>query len=371
MVDFGDPWYREVNFHPPIGSDKEVLLEAIKRNGFSLQYCSESERADRDIVLAAVRQNGAALESASRELKADKEIVLEAMMTSDLALGFACPALKSDKDFMLEVVRLDGWALKCASQRLRSDKDLAIRAVRQDGLALRFASEGLRADREVVLEAVTQHGFALKFASDQLKGDYDVVFQAVRRFGLAWTFASSELQNDQDLLLIAGRRKRKDDRVFCSGGDLEDALRQRKGRGAVACAIAARGDDAPVLSVRLARISPTECEAQTGQEGNQEGLPQSSASTKPRLQCDVSMLSGLSFQFQVMDCRCTDENGTTWPGPTLTYLARRLVEELPKHSEVKNVQRVFINFIVSDDSDAIAVSAWDWDRQLSDYLPKA
>ena len=57
---------------------KESVLEAVKRNGWALQYASDKLKADRKIVLEAVKQNGEVLQFASKELKADRKVVLEA-----------------------------------------------------------------------------------------------------------------------------------------------------------------------------------------------------------------------------------------------------------------------------------------------------
>ena len=54
--------------------DKEVVLKAVKKNGFSLKYASEELKKDKEVVLEAVKQNGHSLQYASEELKKDKEI---------------------------------------------------------------------------------------------------------------------------------------------------------------------------------------------------------------------------------------------------------------------------------------------------------
>ena len=51
------------------------MLEAVKQNGYALEYASAALKDDREIVLEAVKQNGLALYSASAALQRDREIV--------------------------------------------------------------------------------------------------------------------------------------------------------------------------------------------------------------------------------------------------------------------------------------------------------
>jgi len=59
--------------------DKEVVLAAVKENGYALLYASEGMKNDKEVVLAAVKQNGNALQYASEGMKNVKEVVLAAV----------------------------------------------------------------------------------------------------------------------------------------------------------------------------------------------------------------------------------------------------------------------------------------------------
>ena len=55
--------------------EKNVVLEAVKRNGLALQYASQELKGDRSVVLEAVKQNGLALQYVSPKLlQDDKEV---------------------------------------------------------------------------------------------------------------------------------------------------------------------------------------------------------------------------------------------------------------------------------------------------------
>lgn len=55
--------------------DKEIVLEAIKQNGFLLGCASEELRGDKEVVLEAIKQDGYFLELASDELLRDREMI--------------------------------------------------------------------------------------------------------------------------------------------------------------------------------------------------------------------------------------------------------------------------------------------------------
>ena len=56
-------------------------MEAVKR-GDVLEYASEEMRNDKEIVMTAVKLNGYQLKNASDLLKNDREIVMEAVKTT-------------------------------------------------------------------------------------------------------------------------------------------------------------------------------------------------------------------------------------------------------------------------------------------------
>ena len=75
------------------GSDRQVILEAVKQNGCALGYASEKLRNDPDVVMAAVEQYGCALKYASEELKNELKIVLKAIKNDEDALEWVSQEL--------------------------------------------------------------------------------------------------------------------------------------------------------------------------------------------------------------------------------------------------------------------------------------
>ena len=114
-------------------NDKEMVLFAVSHGSaphqcdpdIILRYASEAIRADKDVVLAAVRRNGWSLEYASEELKADKDVVLVATINNSWSLTYASPALRADKEFVIELVKRAGeCALRYVDEALQNDADV-------------------------------------------------------------------------------------------------------------------------------------------------------------------------------------------------------------------------------------------------------
>eukprot|EP00971_Amphidinium_carterae_P254482 5052185-Amphidinium_carterae.1 len=80
-------------------SDHEIVLAAVRQDGFALHFAAESCKNDREIVLAAVQQNGCALEDAAESCRSDRGIVLAAVQNHIIGLLFASDALLEDTSF--------------------------------------------------------------------------------------------------------------------------------------------------------------------------------------------------------------------------------------------------------------------------------
>ena len=120
----GDPLYcapeaiRKVHLAP---DDRAVVLAAVQRNGYALEFASDTLRNDREVVLAAVHKNGDALEFASDTLRNDRALVLAAFQQNGCALEFASAALCDDPEIVLSAIQQNGSALKYASSKIRTN----------------------------------------------------------------------------------------------------------------------------------------------------------------------------------------------------------------------------------------------------------
>jgi hypothetical protein len=86
--------------------DQEIVIEAVRQNGWALRHAAEHLRGDREIVIEAVRQNGWALRHAAEHLRGDREIVFEAVRKEGWALEYAAAHLRDDGSFLYALIEL-------------------------------------------------------------------------------------------------------------------------------------------------------------------------------------------------------------------------------------------------------------------------
>lgn len=125
--------------------DEDVVLEAIKQNGFDLRYASDNLKSCRRFVLEAIRVGGGwVLKNASKELKADKGFALEAIRIHPFAFEYLTDSLRGDADVVLEAVRQDGWTLKYAAGQVISNKEVVLEACRPETSSIDYASRKIQ-----------------------------------------------------------------------------------------------------------------------------------------------------------------------------------------------------------------------------------
>jgi len=82
-------------------SDHEIVITAVTRYGYMLEYAAPALKSDRDIVLTAIRSDARdAYKSAAPELRADREIILAAVTKDKYALEDVPPELQSDSEIV-------------------------------------------------------------------------------------------------------------------------------------------------------------------------------------------------------------------------------------------------------------------------------
>ncbi|EFC36692.1 predicted protein [Naegleria gruberi] len=262
-------------------ADKEIVLSAANSPGFYFLYAAESLRSDRDFVLEIVKKKGDSLRDVSPQFKKDREIVYDAVK-SGRALQYADPIfwkdreiatlavskdahslssltdLKEDREFILNCIsgannfftfldyvnsslandndfidelldiqckysnamwysKEDFKALNASRQKrivnidpacfenishdeLKTDRQLILDCILSERKVLENLNEEFRNDRELIRLAVKQHYGALEYASDELKNDRELVLEAILFDSTNFTFASKELRMDTEIL---------------------------------------------------------------------------------------------------------------------------------------------------------------------------
>ncbi|KAG2382702.1 hypothetical protein C9374_005282 [Naegleria lovaniensis] len=129
--------------------DKEIVLNAVKNNGLSLQYAHSSLQCDREIVLAAVKQNGEALEFASEELRKDSEIIREAILQNGKALDYVCG--KIDKPLIILAAKTHYQLAESIDRDLLNDDDIALEMLQCNSYDFRNMDKRIRYNRNYYL----------------------------------------------------------------------------------------------------------------------------------------------------------------------------------------------------------------------------
>ncbi|EFC44500.1 predicted protein [Naegleria gruberi] len=181
---------------------RDIVLKAVKQNGYALDYANESFKRDRELVLEAIKQNGYALRYADDSLRKDRKFVLEAVKLNGDVIS-TDESFKKDKQIALAAVKQNGNTLEQVDESLRRDKQIVMEAVKQNGEVLRYADDSLRKDRKIVLEAVKQNSTAFYYADETLTKDREIVLEALKQDGELYLFIDESLLQDRDIILEA------------------------------------------------------------------------------------------------------------------------------------------------------------------------
>mmetsp|Transcript_82939 Transcript_82939/g.173655 ORF Transcript_82939/g.173655 Transcript_82939/m.173655 type:complete len:407 (-) Transcript_82939:11-1231(-) len=344
-------------------------------------HSSEALRDDVTAVRAALSVDGRLLQVCSERLKDDFHITLAALDCTGRALQYASPKFQANKDLVTVAVQRYGGALEHAVDSLRDDTDVVREAVKSTASGLKFSSSRHRASKEIVMLAVKTFPHALEFADEALRADRDVVFAALDKQAsnpegpdAAFCFASAQLKKDKDFVLRAVRSDRKRGREFYKQADqsLQDEVSWLRMWGASRSVLACRGDVAPVVTISLT-VAASKLR---GQDYEDEGFT-----------CEASLLSGKTFTCHVAEPAtlqtttfpgsnphtsktCKDTNskfGKTTTKLKMNDVAKAVLLAFPQQGQARRPQRVFLVSTMGD-REPVAVDAWDWDRQISDYL---
>ena len=134
---------------PPPLPPPPSLPPAVTQDGGSLGSVPDGFEIDREIATIALSQAGNGLETLSRrggELAADAELVMLAVKSDGYALEWAGDLLKDSFDVVMAAVTNDGYALKYASETLRANDEIIKAAVAENADAAEFAIRGDEAE---------------------------------------------------------------------------------------------------------------------------------------------------------------------------------------------------------------------------------
>mmetsp|Transcript_29981 Transcript_29981/g.54621 ORF Transcript_29981/g.54621 Transcript_29981/m.54621 type:complete len:318 (+) Transcript_29981:159-1112(+) len=147
-------WWLLQDAPAELKADKEIVMNAVRCNGRSLEHCADCMQSDREVVLAAVAQDGIALKFVHESLRGDREVVLQAVSHSGGALHWASDEMKADREVVMRAVRKEGGALECASEELRGQADIVETAIKTKREMLQFATPELLMNGDFLLNCL-------------------------------------------------------------------------------------------------------------------------------------------------------------------------------------------------------------------------
>ncbi|MFZ2719188.1 MAG: DUF4116 domain-containing protein [Candidatus Absconditicoccaceae bacterium] len=201
-------------------NDKDVLMAAIENSNTSsksecpLEYASDKLKDDENIVLSAVKKNGYNIKYASEKLKDNKEMVLAAINENPHALEYVSDRLKDDENIVLQAIVSNGYAFKHASEKLKNNKNFILSIIEKTKTSEIFTNIGnkLRDDKEIFLEFISRGGstfYVLNGIPIKLQNDRTIAMSIVEHpcfFGPhkpSFHYLSDQFKNDKEIFLTA------------------------------------------------------------------------------------------------------------------------------------------------------------------------
>eukprot|EP01080_Neovahlkampfia_damariscottae_P006713 gene6713-10878_t len=133
---------------------KKAALKLIKDYPGGLCFCSDQMKSDPEIVLEAVKIDGLSIEFACPEQKKNKEILEAAIKQNPESIRWLPIELMLDEEFMIKIISLNGEILKHLDEKYKKNKTIALSAVKSSENGFEFISNELKMDRDVLLEAI-------------------------------------------------------------------------------------------------------------------------------------------------------------------------------------------------------------------------
>ena len=141
-------------------SEKETLMESVKKNWRCILYADSKWRKDRDIILSAVTFHGVALKCADIRFRNNEKICSIAVQNEWRAFSYCTPKIKQKKKVfklakknLIEEIRsggkkLESWrCLEFADPMLRGDIQVVEAALQQSEDAFQFVDRLVYAER--------------------------------------------------------------------------------------------------------------------------------------------------------------------------------------------------------------------------------
>jgi len=167
-----------------IKTNRKLLLEILKVNGYFLKLLSDEDKNDIEIVQIALKDNKFAYQYISKDLKKNKKLLLLALEDGGEILEYAIDSFKADREVAELAVSKHGGNFALLSDELKHDKiliKLALRSRSQIPDAIEAIPRILLEDREFAKELLYIEPDIFDKLSDNLKNDLE--FKLIYKLG--------------------------------------------------------------------------------------------------------------------------------------------------------------------------------------------
>lgn len=141
-------------------NNKAIALAAVHKNALNIQYIPKKFLTE-DLALSAVQQYGEVIIHIPKTIPNYDQIVLEAVKNEGYCLEYLDEKYKDNKQLVLIAVS-NSDSLKFVSDNLKDDKEIVLKAIDFTFSAYEYASDRLKHDKEVILLALTKDDEELK-----------------------------------------------------------------------------------------------------------------------------------------------------------------------------------------------------------------
>jgi ADP-heptose:LPS heptosyltransferase len=148
-------------------NDISIIKKILNTCPFIYPYISNSLKRNQEIIKLAVSGFWYMISFVPEDCRTD-EICIEAIKQNGWALDFVNEKLKNKKDIVEMAVINKGDALEFAPTHFRSDREIVHSAVKENGLAIQYADSMLFEDDEILENALTNNPYAIEFIPSAL-----------------------------------------------------------------------------------------------------------------------------------------------------------------------------------------------------------
>lgn len=138
-----------------IRADQQIILQIIKTHPWAFSYADESIRSDRNFVLTAIKHNANIFTDII--FQTDREIVLEAVQRNGHLLQYVDTSLELDREIVLTSVKNNGDALKYAPAVFLHDWEITLAALENNVEAIKFIDSSLTSNPDFMFEAIKRN----------------------------------------------------------------------------------------------------------------------------------------------------------------------------------------------------------------------